>query len=143
MENYLYICHYCGIKYKPNRRNKQLYCSNSCRVNSFNIKKNIKIQNNKTGLAIPEQKKGNEQKINLAGIGNAAIANIATDLAKTIFTREENKPATKGDIQTLLAKTNGRFFRVSNIPVRNDGAIAYYDMELKSVVYLNNQPKWN
>ena len=143
MENYLYICHYCGIKYKPNRRNKQLYCSNSCRVNSFNIKKNKKIQNNKTGLAIPEQKKESEQKINLAGIGNAAIANIATDLAKTIFTRDENKPATKGDIQTLLAKTNGRFFRVSNIPIRNDGAIAYYDMELKSIVYLNNLPKWN
>jgi len=142
MENYLYICHYCGIKYKPNRRNKQLFCSSSCRVNSFNIKKNKNIQNKK-GLAIPEQKKESEQKINLAGIGNAAIANIATDLAKTIFTRDENKPATKGDIQTLLAKTNGRFFRVSNIPIRNDGAIAYYDMELKSVVYLNNQPKWN
>ncbi len=143
MENYLYICHYCGVKYKPNRRNKQLFCSNSCRVNSFNIKKNKNIQNNKKGLAIPEQKKESDQKINLAGIGNAAIANIATDLAKTIFTRDENKPATKGDIQSLLAKTKGRFFRVANIPVRNDGAFAYYDMELKTVVYLNNLPKWN
>jgi len=38
----------------------------------------------------------------LAGIGNATIANLTTDLAKTFFTRKENKPATKGDIQALL-----------------------------------------
>ena len=142
MENYLYTCHYCGIKYKPNRRNKQLFCSNSCRVNSFNIKKKKAIQNNKKGLANPEQKKESEQKINLAGIGNAAIANIATDFAKTIFTRDENKPATKGDIQAIMNVSQQRYFPVHNAPIGKDGTSAYYDTKTKTVVYLQSSSQW-
>src|SRR5680860_650163 len=141
MDQYLYKCHYCGKDYKPKRRHKQKYCSNSCRVNAFNFrtKKDERyVAKVSTRPELNEKKEG----ISLAGIGNATIANLTTDLAKTFFTREENKPATKGYIQTLLSKTKERFFRVVNIPVRNDGAVAYYDFELKSVVYLINQPNW-
>src|SRR5680860_727372 len=38
MDQYLYKCHYCGKDYKPRRRHKQKFCSNSCRVNAFNIR---------------------------------------------------------------------------------------------------------
>ena len=50
MENYLYTCAYCGKQYKPRRRRKQKYCSNSCRTNAFNAKK-------KNSLAKPETNK--------------------------------------------------------------------------------------
>jgi len=139
MENYLYICHYCGIKYKPNRRNKQLFCSNSCRVNSFNIKKKEALQNKK-GLAIPEQKNESEQKINIAGIGNATIANFATDFVKTIFTPEENKPATKGDLLGMLSKIQLRYMPISNIPNRGDGARPFYDSGTETLVFRNQLP---
>jgi len=142
MENYLYICEYCSKKYVPKRRHKQKFCSNSCRVNSHIRNKKLQLNRTTKGLKVPTEKEPKDG-ITWGGIGNATIANIATEVGKSLFIKEENKPATKGDIQSLLAKTKGRFFRVSNIPVRNDGAIAYYDMELKSVVYLNNQPKWN
>lgn len=73
----------------------------------------------------------------MAGIGNAALANIATDLAKYIFTREENKPATKGDIQALLnEQPKRRYLPVLNAANRNDGTTAYYDTISKQVVYL-------
>jgi len=140
MENHLYTCHYCGIKYKPNRRNKQLYCSNSCRVNSFNIKKKEALQNNKKGLAIPKQKNESVQKINIAGIGNAAIANVATEFAKNIFTKEENKPATKGDLQGMLSKIQLRYMPISNMPNRVDGAKPFYDSGTETVVFRNQLP---
>ena len=57
MENYLYKCQYCGTDYKPNRRKKQKYCSNSCRTLAFNLKKKSQLsfpininKNNKTSI---------------------------------------------------------------------------------------------
>lgn len=77
----------------------------------------------------------------MAGIGNAAIANVATDVVKTIFTKEENKPATKGDLLGIISKIQSRFMPVINIPNRSDGARAFYDSETESVVFRHHLPK--
>lgn len=137
MEKFEYNCHYCGKSYVPRRRYVQRYCSTSCRVNAH--KRRTKPSNTKSekGLSLPQDKAENKEKINMAGIGNAAIANIATDLAKNIFTREENKPATKGDIQALMNyQSKERYLPVHNAANRNDGTTAYYDTISKQVVYL-------
>ena len=134
MDQYLYKCQYCGKDYKPRRRHKQKFCSNSCRVNAFNIrtKKDKSIAKVSTN---PTEINNKKEGISLAGIGNATIANFTTDLAKTFFTREENKPATKGDIQALLNGSKERYLPVSNLPVRNDGALPFYDTVTKEMIF--------
>ncbi len=94
------------------------------------------------GLSLPK-KEEKEQRISIAGIGNAAIANVATGFAKNIFTREENKPATKGDLKALLNQSQQRYLPVNNAPHRNDGTKAFYDSENKVVVYRNIIPSFN
>lgn len=42
-------------------------------------------------------------------MGNATIANITTDIVKSIYTNEENKPATKGNMQNLLKDSKKLF----------------------------------
>jgi len=93
------------------------------------------------GLSNPSKDKSKEG-ISLAGISNAALANIATDIGKSIFTKVENRPATKGDIQALLNKNTERYILVKNIPKRFDGASAYFDTESKQVVHLKILPQW-
>jgi len=134
MDQYLYKCQYCGKDYKPRRRHKQKFCSNSCRVNAFNFrtKKDKSIAKVSTN---PTEINNKKEGISLAGIGNATIANFTTDLAKTFFTREENKPATKGDIQALLNGSKERYLPVSNLPVRNDGALPFYDTVTKEMIF--------
>ena len=80
----------------------------------------------------------NEPKISMVGIGNAAIANVATDFAKHIFTREENKPVTKGDFWAIFSQK--RYLPISNIPQRKDGASPFYDCITKTLIYRQNFP---
>jgi hypothetical protein len=138
MEKHYYTCLYCSKKYLPRRRYKQKFCSNSCRVNSHNRHKKLQLNRTTKGLKVPSEK---EQKdgITWGGIGNATIANIATEVGKSIFTKNENKPATKGDIQAIMNVSQQRYFPVHNAPKANDGTSAYYDTKTKTVVYLKNQ----
>jgi len=135
MDQYLYKCHYCGKDYKPRRRHKQKFCSNSCRVNAFNFRIKKDERNVAKVSTSPTEINNKKEGISLAGIGNATIANFTTDLAKTFFTREENKPATKGDIQALLNGSKERYLPVSNLPVRNDGALPFYDTVTKEMIF--------
>ena len=148
MENYTYSCAYCGKEYVPRRRKIQKYCSNTCRVKAhFQRNKGNKL-NTENGLSNPSKEKEVTQNselkgtINLAGIGNAAIANIATDGLKKLFTQEVNKPATKGDIKKLIAEFKNRYDLIKNIPVRGDGSRAYFDNETKQIVYLKAKESW-
>ena len=85
----------------------------------------------------------NEPKISLAGVGNAAIANVVTDLTKSVFTREENKPATKGDLRALMnQQPQQRYLPVYNAPQRNDDTAAFYDTTTKHLIYLKQLQKW-
>ena len=76
----------------------------------------------------------------MAGIGNAAIAIGATDFVKTIFTKEENKPATKGDLLGMLSKIQLRYMPISNIPNRGDGARPFYDSGTETIVFRHQPP---
>lgn len=133
MENYLYTCAYCAKQYKPRRRRKQKYCSNSCRTNAFNAKK-------KSSLAKPENNKPENQlqkidKMSWAGVGNAAAGTLAVNALSSLLTREENKPVTKKDFKEIKELLIKRYHPISNMRPDAYGNQPYFDLETKSVVY--------
>ncbi|WNH07665.1 hypothetical protein [Thalassobellus suaedae] len=132
MDRYRYNCNYCGTEYTPKRRFKQKYCSNSCRVNAFTQRK--KAKNN-----LPDIKKDKtpitKDKMSWSGVGNAAAGTLATNLVTSMFTKEENKPATKGDIQKLLNNGFSKMVLIKNLPPRIDGTRAYFDTLKQVLIY--------
>lgn len=133
MENYLYRCQYCGKDYKPNRRKKQKYCSNSCRTRAF-------VTRNSIGLSIVKKDVEKKEpltveKMSMAGIGNAAAGTIAVNVLTSLFTNKEDKPATKGDINNLLHKITQRYYPILNIAPQYDGAKPFYDLETQTLIY--------
>lgn len=140
MESYLYRCQYCGKDYKPNRRKKQKYCSNSCRTRAFVIR-------NTNGLSlvkkdIKEKEPTKIEKMSMAGVGNAAVGTLAVKAITSLLTPEENKPATKKDLQNLVASIKQRYHPILNAAANHDGSKAYYDMETKNIVYLKPTLQW-
>ena len=133
MENYLYTCQYCGREYKPNRRKKQKYCSNSCRVRAF------QLRNAKLGSLVPLEEKKPESvkidKMSLAGVGNAVAGAAFVKVVENIFTSEENKPATKKDLKEVKELLLSRYHRVNNLPPNGFGQLPYYDLNTKTIVY--------
>lgn len=134
------ICAYCGADYVPKRRGAQLFCSNSCR--SLNWRDKQRIGEQKQEIAIPKnevlaepQKASPPEKMSLAGVGNAAAGVAAVELAKTMFTPEGNKPATKKDIQELKAMIRSRYLFVKNLRRDSSGRKPYYDVLTGNVVY--------
>lgn len=137
MENYLYQCQYCGKEYKPNRRHKQIFCSNSCRTNSHIRNKKLKLQipsNNTAEVNKPNQ----IEKMSISGVGNAAAGAFIAKEVKDFFTRPENRTATRKDINELITTLKGRYFPIKNGPIREDGAKPYYDIQTQSYVYFKN-----
>ena len=135
MENFLYTCHYCGKEYKPNRRRKQRFCSNSCRTNAFNLKnKNNSVQ--KTEDKITDRKPQKVEKMSWAGVGNAAAGTLAVNLVANLLSSDENKPATKKDIKEVKNLLTTRYHQIKNMQTDIYGNIPHYDMETKTVVYL-------
>jgi hypothetical protein len=132
MDRYTYNCNYCGGEYIPRRRGIQKYCSNSCRVNAFTQRR--KVKQNVPAIKKPEAPSTND-KINWSGIGNAAAGTLAVNLATSLFTSEENKPATKGDIQKLLKGGINQLILIKNIPPRIDGVRAYFDTQQHILIY--------
>lgn len=135
MDTHLYTCQYCGKDYKPNRRHKQRFCSSSCRVNSFNRKKQM-------GLSLPQKeiekaKSLKIEKMSMAGIGNATVGTmagtVAVNLITSLITKDEDKPATKKDLMNILGQ-NKRFYPVKNVEQRF-GFVALYDMQTQNIVY--------
>ena len=76
-----------------------------------------------------------KDKMTWAGVGNAAAGTLAINLATNLFTKEENKPATKGDIQRLLKEGMPKFILIKNIPPRSDGFRAYFDTTKQILIY--------
>ena len=141
MDTYLYKCHYCGKEYKPNKRGKQRFCKASCRVRSFNKKKEVglskpQIENE---IAIPMNSDNQLLKplkietMSMAGVGNTFAGTVAVNLLSSLLTSEENKPATKKDLINIVGQ-NKRFHAVKNIPPKL-GHVAFYDMQSQCVVY--------
>lgn len=132
MDRYKYNCNYCGASYIPRRRFKQKYCCNSCRVNAFNQRNKLNgklpaVKNDKTPSKI--------DKMSWSGVGNAAAGTLVTNIATNLFTREENKPATKGDIQRLINNGTSKLMLVKNVPPNTDGKRAYFDTTSQFIIY--------
>jgi len=140
MENYLYTCQYCGKEYKPNRRKKQKYCNNSCRTRAY------QLRNPKLGSTVPSVEKTPESvkidKMSLAGVGNAVAGTIAGNALTSLFTSEENKPATKRDLQNLINNSKQRYYPILNVPMRLDGAKPFFDLETKKLIYFKFGTPW-
>ncbi|WP_299117559.1 hypothetical protein [uncultured Winogradskyella sp.] len=130
-----YTCEYCYKEYVPKRRGVQKYCSNSCRSNACRLRNS---KNQKTNSIKPlETKVSNqaEKQMSLAGVGNAAAGAMLANTIKTVFTKEDNKAATKGDLKRLTEKLLGRYHLVNNLPVNSKGEYPYFDLQANVVVY--------
>ncbi|MEM8521309.1 hypothetical protein [Flavobacterium sp. PL12] len=134
MDKYLYTCHYCAKEYKPNRRHKQRFCSNSCRVNSFNrnIKKNLIVKKD-TETEIKKPIK--IDAMSWSGVGNAAAGALAVNMVSSLLTKNENKPATKKDLEDLKNSLKVRYQPILNMPFRYDGAKPFYDLKTQNIIY--------
>jgi len=135
-----YTCKYCYKEFEPKRRRVQKYCSDTCRSKAYHFRKTKEAQlstNKSTGLAAPkDMPTPSKEKMSLAGVGNAALGNFAADSLKSLFTKESNKPATKGDLAQLLEKLNGRYHLITNMVPDPFGKLPYFDMVEGVLVYL-------
>lgn len=118
----------------------QKFCCNSCRSLHWRDEKAKKIvsvkpvQEDKNTLS-KIQEQDNKEKLSLVGVGNAAAGTAVFEIAKSLFTSQENKPATKKDIAELKSILKGRYFPVRNISKDVYGRLPYYDIETGDLVY--------
>jgi hypothetical protein len=151
-----YVCKYCFEDYIPTRRHVQKFCSDTCRSKSHHIKnRGVAVSNTKAVVVSDKKKKKTKtkpEKISVVGVGNATGGALLADQLTKAFTSEENKPATKGDLQTLakyniqslatksdiqaLLNKMERYHKVQNMQPNQAGKFPYFDMETKMVVYL-------
>ncbi|MBU3012270.1 hypothetical protein KO506_12710 [Polaribacter vadi] len=139
METNTYKCEYCKKKYVPKRRRVQKFCSNSCRV-SFHRLKNLGEVKKTTELQTKKKEQENSKvkidEISVSGVANSAIGSGIVEIAKNIFTPEENKPATKGDILKLASNLK-RYHQIKNLPPNAMGHIPHFDLHTNNVIYLD------
>ena len=72
--------------------------------------------------------------MSMAGVGNAAAGNGLVMVAKHLLTKEENRPATKGDLKRMSLKWE-RYQFIKNMNPNIKGQKPYFDNELGFVVY--------
>jgi len=77
-----------------------------------------------------------EEKVNAAGIINSALGTGIANGVQAVFTKPENKPATRKDIQDLISQVKERYIPVMNMPQHADGTKPYYDTVQKAILYL-------
>ncbi len=154
METEYYNCEFCQSKFKPKRRKVQKFCSATCRSKNHHHKNKVEkpitivstipeIETEISESTIYEPEKLKVEKMSAAGIGNAAAGSLLADatiaLTKHIFSKAENEPATKGDIQELKNLINTRYFKINNIDPRYDGALPHFDISTGNVIYLGGR----
>ncbi len=152
MDTPTYICEYCFTEYRPTRRRVQRYCSASCRSNAYHHRKKQQIlketievvqnvKNSEHHLKKNEEKKEKTSvdKMSLAGVGNSMAGTLLSEAAISLFTKQDNKPATKGDIKALENSLK-RYQRIRNLKPDSEGRLAYYDMRKMELIYLQMSP---
>lgn len=147
METQFYACKYCFKEFEPKRRRVQKYCSDTCRSKAYHVRQlnNTADKNNTATTEVqkpmslpPLPSKTKIDQISLAGVGNAALGQLAVNSLKAIITSENNKPATKGDLNKLLEKLNNRYHLIKNYPPQPDGALAYFDLQTNELVFFKS-----
>ena len=133
MEIRLYNCNYCKKEFLPTRRKIQKFCSNSCRSKSHHQKTKISKAISISNLETKPEKISIDQ-MSFAGVGNSVAGNLAVEAMKSIFIKDENKPATKADLKLLTSKLE-RYYLVKNLNPDLYGRLPYFDNELKVIIY--------
>lgn len=139
MEKKHYSCQYCKKDFIPKRRKVQKFCCASCRVSSHRFKNvDVAIKSAEVKIKDTKQESGKIkiEQVSLPGVVNATIGAGLAEIAKNTFTREQNKPATKGDIAKLATNLK-RYHRIHNLPANVTGQFPYFDIFSGIVVYLN------
>ncbi|ALJ04509.1 hypothetical protein APS56_04855 [Pseudalgibacter alginicilyticus] len=130
------ICLHCNDDYTPTRRGVQKFCSKSCKSRYWYLKQNYTKE---VAIDTIENKVVNSiakvDKMSLAGVGNAAAGAAVVEVVKTVFTAQDNKPATKKDIQELKTLITGRYLPVNNAAKDAFGRSPFYDVETGNVVF--------
>ncbi|WP_233886221.1 hypothetical protein [Tenacibaculum piscium] len=109
------ICPHCNKEFESNHA-RRIYCCDSHRVAAYNKRKGFRVMTIAPAepLNLETQDKGLSGLYNIdnslkepknqfgSHLGASVLANIGTDLATNLFTKEENKPVTKKDIIDLI-----------------------------------------
>ncbi|MGJ8664742.1 MAG: hypothetical protein ACSHW7_00095 [Patiriisocius sp.] len=134
--NHRYTCNYCYGKFIPKRRRVQKYCSDSCRSKAYHQRTTTKkvATLNAPSEPAPTKKKTKIEKMSFAGIGNAAAGVVAVDVLSRILTKDEDRPATKGDLQKISQHLK-RYHRINNLEPDHYGKAPYFDMDKGMLVY--------
>lgn len=136
-----YICNYCYKEFVPKRRRVQKFCSNTCRSKSYHARKTEStttiITKNNSDIPVLENSKLSDPKMSLSGVGNATVGAITADILKSVFTQEDNKPATKKDLKIILNKLSKRYHKINNLEKEPNGALPYFDMHTNTIIYSN------
>ncbi|MEX6627638.1 hypothetical protein [Tenacibaculum salmonis] len=109
------ICPHCKKEFESNHA-RRIYCSDSHRVSAYNKKKGFRVamvapvepfesdiinkglsgvNNNASNLKEPKNQFGSQ-------LGAATLGSLAAELALNVFTKDENKPATKKDLMEVF-----------------------------------------
>ena len=138
MNSNFYTCDYCHKEYVPTRRGVQRFCKASCRTRSHQVKNELQLSSSLKKAVKKKKKKPKKsktEKMSFAGVGNAAVGTLAADALENIFTKKENKPATKKDVDNLFERLNGRYYMVKNLPINGYNQQPYFDLVTKSIIY--------
>ncbi|MCG8253185.1 hypothetical protein [Tenacibaculum finnmarkense] len=121
------ICPHCNKEFESNHA-RRIYCSDSHRVSAYNKKKGFRValvapsdpfeseiinkglsgvNNNASNLKEPKNQFGSQ-------VGAATLGSLAAELALNVFTKDENKPATKKDLMEVFRILQENQFSLHN-----------------------------
>ncbi|MFP4846094.1 hypothetical protein [Winogradskyella sp. PE311] len=136
-EQQFYTCKYCFKEFEPKRRRVQKFCSNTCRSKAHHARKiNTSLSVQKKDGVLTTNNSNENTKMSVVGIGNATAGALAADGIKSLITKNENKPATKKDLDQLIERLNYRYHLVKNMVPNHLGQYPYYDLQKNIIVYL-------
>ncbi|PHQ55826.1 MAG: hypothetical protein COC16_04485 [Lutibacter sp.] len=149
-----YSCDYCQEEFIPTRKGVQRFCKSNCRKKySYHKNKDTIKPKSKEELSQKleelQHKKNKVEEMSWHGVGNGLGANLAMEgikAAVNAFKPEENKPATKRDLQSIsfdihriIKLINKRYFQIQNLERNAQGAIPNFDMASRKIIYFDEK----
>jgi len=142
METHLYTCQFCQIKYKPAKRKIQKFCSATCKSKDWHHKNKKAVippmKKVPESLGATQDHKTENKQMSLPGIGDAATGTFIVQQLTRLFTKFENKAATKKDIEEIKNLINTRYFKIHNHPPDRMGRKPFFDMGTGEIKYYND-----
>lgn len=113
-DDFFYTCEYkyCKKKYEPKKRGIQKFCSRTCKNKHwYSLNKSsspIPVVNSTDNDKLVDKQKKKKKKapkpkrMSIAGVGDSTAGNLLATEIRNFLTKEENKPATKGDLMKII-----------------------------------------